>query len=73
MEVLESPTTASQKHRRSTEPMGETEKWGHEYYLLLVLDALEATITPSQWGKQKSMLFENNLAQLESLATMVSL
>ena len=60
------------KHCRSTEPMAETERKGHEYYLRLVLDTLEAAVTPLQWGEQMSMLFENNLAQLESSTAMAS-
>ena len=53
-------------------PMVETKRRGHEYYLRPILDALEAAITPRQWDEQKSMLFENNLGQMESFTAMVS-
>ena len=57
---------------QSTEPMAETEWRGREYYLCPILDALEAAVTPRQRGKQNSILFESNLAQLESFFAMVS-
>ena len=52
--------------------MAETERRGCEYYLRPELDALEVAVTPCQWAKQRGALFENSLAQLESLATTVS-
>ena len=51
--------------------MVDTKRHGHEYYLRPALDALEATMTPYQWTEQRSVVFENSLAQLESLAATV--
>ena len=46
MEVTESPTRVDQRCHRSIEPVAEIERRRCEYYLCLVLDALEATVTP---------------------------
>ena len=69
--MLESLTRASQKRYRSREHVVETERRGREYYLCPTLDALEATLTPRQWGEQRGALFENNLAQLESFVVTI--
>ena len=71
MEAPDFLTRVGQKCRRSSEPAADTERHGHEYYLRPTLDVLEATMTSRQWIEQRSVVFKNSLAQLESLAAAV--
>ena len=66
MEVLGSPMRVGQKRRRSSEPIGEVERQGHEYYLRPSLDSLEAAFPPRHWSELQAAPFEHNLSHLES-------
>ena len=71
VEVPGSPMRAGQKQRQSSEPVGEVERQGREYYLRPALDSLEAAFPPRRWGELQGAPLEHNLSHLESLATAV--
>ena len=64
------PIRAGQK-RPPSEPAGDVERQGREYYLRPALDSLEAAFPPRRWGELQGAPFERNLAHLESSASAV--
>ena len=57
---------------RSSEPEGEVEMRGREYYLRPAQDALEAVFPPRFWVKLKGAPYEHHISHLESSIAAVS-